>query len=633
MKLLDSINSPEDIKHLNMDELNSLCSELREYILENVSKTGGHLASNLGVVELTVALHRVFNTPHDKIIWDVGHQTYAHKILTGRKNKMSSLRQLNGISGFPKRNESIFDVFDTGHSSTSVSAAMGMARARDLNNEDYEIVAVIGDGALTGGMAFEAINDAGRSNTKLLIILNDNEMSISKNVGGLSRYLSRIRTTKGYLSTKRDVEKILNKIPVGKQIKSFLKRAKDGIKQIVVPGMLFEELGLTYMGPIDGHNIHKIIESLERAKNIEGPLLMHVITKKGKGYKFAEERPNEFHGVSAFNIETGEALKKSSQSYSDYFGMKMCEIAEKNENVVAITAAMTDGTGLRDFAKKFPNRIYDAGIAEQHAVTMAAGLAVSGVVPVVALYSSFLQRAYDQIIHDVALQNLHVVFAVDRAGLVGNDGETHQGVFDEGFLSLIPNMTVLSPADYREFGNMMEFAVSYNGPVAIRYPRGSMSEYIKNSEQSIVLGKGYIVEEGKDITIAAAGKMVKTAIETREILKTKNIDAEVLNLRFIKPFDKELIINSVNKTKSLVIIDEATVFASYAVNIYNILPKNLDVMVKTLPDEFIKQGSIEELLKENKLDADSIAAEIIKWKADNYDIDISNNYTCLKQGR
>lgn len=633
MKLLDSINSPEDIKHLNVDELNSLCSELREYILENVSKTGGHLASNLGVVELTVALHRVFNTPHDKIIWDVGHQTYAHKILTGRKNKMSSLRQLNGISGFPKRNESIFDVFDTGHSSTSVSAAMGMARARDLNNEDYEIVAVIGDGALTGGMAFEAINDAGRSNTKLLIILNDNEMSISKNVGGLSRYLSRIRTTKGYLSTKRDVEKILNKIPVGKQIKSFLKRAKDGIKQIVVPGMLFEELGLTYMGPIDGHNIHKIIESLERAKNIEGPLLMHVITKKGKGYKFAEERPNEFHGVSAFNIETGEALKKSSQSYSDYFGMKMCEIAEKNENVVAITAAMTDGTGLRDFAKKFPNRIYDAGIAEQHAVTMAAGLAVSGVVPVVALYSSFLQRAYDQIIHDVALQNLHVVFAVDRAGLVGNDGETHQGVFDEGFLSLIPNMTVLSPADYREFGNMMEFAVSYNGPVAIRYPRGSMSEYIKNSKQSIVLGRGYIVEEGKDITIAAAGKMVKTAIETREILKTKNIDAEVLNLRFIKPFDKELIINSVNKTKSLVIIDEATVFASYAVNIYNILPKNLDVMVKTLPDEFIKQGSIEELLKENQLDADSIAAEIIKWKADNYDIDISNNYTCLKQGR
>lgn len=614
MKFLDNINTPDDIKHLNIDELNSLCGELREYILESVSETGGHLASNLGVVELTTALHKVFNTPRDKIIWDVGHQTYAHKILTGRKNQMSSLRQLNGISGFPKRNESIYDVFDTGHSSTSISAAMGMARARDLKKEDYEIVAVIGDGALTAGMAFEALNDAGRSNTKLLIILNDNEMSISKNVGGLSRYLSRIRTTKGYLSTKKDVEKLLNKIPVGKQIKSILKRAKDGIKQIVVPGMLFEELGLTYMGPVDGHNIHEIIESLETAKNIEGPLLMHVITKKGKGYKYAEERPNEFHGVPAFNIETGKTLKKSEVSYSDYFGMKMCEIAENNEHVTAITAAMTEGTGLKNFALKFPGRFYDAGIAEQHAVTMAAGLAVSGFIPVIALYSSFLQRAYDQVIHDVALQNLHVVFAVDRAGLVGDDGETHQGLFDEGFLSLIPNMTVLSPADYREFGSMLDFAVDFNGPVAIRYPRGSMNENINKSDLSISLGKGYIVEEGKDITIAAAGKMVKTAIETSKILKTKNIDAEVLNLRFIKPFDKGLILSSVNKTKSLLIIDEAAIYASYAGNIFNILPKNTDVLLKTLPDEFIKQGHVDELLTENKLDAESIAADIIKWR-------------------
>lgn len=614
MKFLDNINTPEDIKHLNMEELSFLCVELREYILESVSKTGGHLASNLGVVELTVALHRVFNTPHDKIIWDVGHQTYAHKILTGRKHAMPSLRQFKGLSGFPKRSESIYDVFDTGHSSTSISAAMGMARARDLKNEDYEIIAVIGDGALTGGMAFEALNDAGRSNTKLLIVLNDNEMSISKNVGGLSRYLSRIRTTKGYLSTKKDVEKLLSKIPVGKQIKSVLKRAKDGIKQIVVPGMLFEELGLTYMGPVDGHNIHEIIESLEIAKNIEGPLLMHVITKKGKGYKIAEERSNEFHGVSAFNIETGEALKKSSLSYSGYFGMKMCEIAEENENVVAITAAMTDGTGLKDFAVKYPNRIYDAGIAEQHAVTMAAGLAARGIIPVVALYSSFLQRAYDQIIHDVALQNLHVVFAVDRAGLVGNDGETHQGVFDEGFLSMIPNITILSPADYREFGNMLEFAVSFDQPIAIRYPRGAMNENINNSDLSIDLGKGYIVEEGKDITIAAAGKMVKTAIETREILKEKNIDAEVLNLRFVKPFDKELIMKSVSKTKKLVLIDEAPIYASYAMNIFNILPKDIEVLLKALPDEFIKQGSIDELLIENKLDADSIATDITKWR-------------------
>lgn len=614
MKLLDNINTPEDIRHLNTDELNTLCGELREYILENVSKTGGHLASNLGVVELTVALHKVFNTPHDKIIWDVGHQTYAHKILTERKNQMSSLRQYKGISGFPKRNESIYDVFDTGHSSTSLSAAMGMARARDLKKENYEIVAVIGDGALTGGMALEALNDAGRSNTKLLIILNDNEMSISKNVGGISRYLSRIRTSKGYLSTKKDVDKLLSRTPVGKQIKSVLKRAKDGIKQIVVPGMLFEELGLTYMGPVDGHNINEIIEYLETAKYLEGPILIHVITKKGKGYKFAEERPDEFHGVSPFNLETGEALNSSSESFSDYFGLKMCEIAEKNENVTAITAAMTDGTGLKIFAERFPNRIFDAGIAEQHAVTMAAGLAVRGIIPVVAIYSSFLQRAYDQIIHDVALQNLHVIFAVDRAGLVGNDGETHQGVFDEGFLSMIPNMTVLAPVDYREFGNMLEFAVSYSGPVAIRYPRGSMKGNIKNSQTDINLGKGYIVEEGEDITIAAAGKMVDTALKTREILKEKNISAEIINLRFIKPLDQDLILRSVNKTKSLVVIDEAPIFASYAPNIITMLPKDVEVLIKTLPDKFIKQGSIDELLRENKLDADSTAADIIKWR-------------------
>ena len=612
--LLDSINKPEDIKHLNIDELNNLCGELREYILESVSKTGGHLASNLGVVELTVALHRVLNSPQDKIVWDVGHQTYVHKILTGRKSQMSSLRQFKGLSGFPKRNESVYDVFDTGHSSTSLSAAIGMARARDLRNEDYEIVAVIGDGALTGGMAFEALNDAARSNTKLLIILNDNEMSISKNVGGMSRYLSKIRTTKGYLSTKKDVEKLLNKTPAGGKIKTILKRAKDGIKQIVVPGMLFEELGLTYMGPVDGHNISEIIESLEVAKNIEGPLLMHVITKKGKGYKFAEERPNEFHGVSPFNKETGENLKKSTMSYSDYFGKKMCEIAEKNENVAAITAAMTDGTGLTDFGKKYPKRIFDAGIAEQHAVTMAAGLAANGVIPVVALYSSFLQRAYDQVVHDVALQNLHVIFAIDRAGLVGNDGETHQGIFDEGFLSQIPNMTVLSPVDYREFGNMLDFAVAFKGPIAIRYPRGSMNEFIKNSDQAVLLGKGSIVEEGQDLTIAATGKMVKTSLEVREILKAKNIDCEVLNLRFVKPFDKDLILKSVNKTNTLLMIDEAPLYGSYALGIINELPKNVDVLLKTLPDEFIKQGSIDELLKENKLDADSIAADIIKWR-------------------
>ncbi len=616
MRYLDKINSPEDLRLLNINELKILSSELREFIIQSVSKTGGHLASNLGVVELTIALHYAFNTPDDKILWDVGHQSYIHKILTGRKDQMSTLRQLNGLSGFPKRCESNYDVFDTGHSSTSVSAAIGMARARDLKKENYEIVAVIGDGALTGGMSFEALNDAGRSNTKLVVILNDNEMSISPNVGALSHYLRKLRTDTRYLATKKDVEKLLSELPVGgDRLKSFLKRAKDGIKKMVVPGMLFEELGLTYMGPIDGHNIEELLNSFKTAKNIEGPLIMHVITKKGKGYKYAEQRPNEFHGVSPFNVITGENLKKSSVlSYSKVFGDKICEIAEKNENVVAITAAMTDGTGLTGFEKKFPDRIFDAGIAEQHAVTMAAGLAVNGIVPVVALYSSFLQRAYDQVVHDVALQNLHVVLAIDRAGLVGNDGETHQGVFDEAFLTQIPNMTVMAPSDYREFKNMIEFAVNeYDGPIALRYPRGSSSGYINNSDTKIEKGRGVVAAAGKDITIAASGKMVTTAMEVREILKNTGMDAEVLNLRFIKPLDENMILKSVNKTKRVVIIDEASSYGVAAM-IKSIIPRSVDVLLKTLPDKFIKQGSVDELLTENKLDPQSIADDIINTK-------------------
>ena len=615
MSYLDNINSPTDLRELNVNELKILSSELREYIIESVAKTGGHLASNLGVIELTIALHYSFNTPYDKIIWDVGHQSYIHKILTGRKNQMSTLRQLNGLSGFPKRAESVYDVFDTGHSSTSISAAIGMARARDLKSEDYEVAAVIGDGALTGGMAFEALNDVGRSNTKLIIILNDNEMSISKNVGGLSQYLRKLETDSRYLSTKKDVEKLLNDMPVGgRRIKSFLKRAKDGIKQMVVPGMLFEELGLTYMGPIDGHNIEELLQSFKTAKNLEGPILMHVITKKGMGYKYAEQRPNEFHGVSPFNVLTGENLKKpAGPSYSDVFGEKLCKIAEKNENVVAITAAMTDGTGLTGFAKKFPKRTFDAGIAEQHAVTMAAGFAVNGVTPVVALYSSFLQRAYDQVVHDVALQNLHVILAIDRAGLVGNDGETHQGVFDEGFLCQIPNMTVMAPCDYREFENMLEYAVNqYSGPIAIRYPRGSSKSNITGSDTKIEKGKGVIAAPGKDVTIIASGKMVNTALDTREVLKSKNIDVEVLNLRFAKPLDKELILKSVNKTERAVIIDEACCCGA-ALIIKDVMPKSVDVMLKTLPDKFISHGSVDELLNKNGLDSQSIAEDIEKW--------------------
>lgn len=615
MSYLDNINSPVDLRELNIDELGILSSELRKYIIESVAKTGGHLASNLGVVELTIALHYSFNTPEDKIIWDVGHQSYVHKILTGRKSKMCTLRQLNGLSGFPKRAESIYDVFDTGHSSTSISAAIGIARARDLKNENYEVVAVIGDGALTGGMAFEALNDVGRSNTKLIIILNDNEMSISKNVGGLSQYLRKLRTNSKYLSTKKDLEKLLNDMPVGgERIKSFLKRFKDGIKQMVVPGMLFEELGLTYMGPIDGHNIQELLHSFETAKNLEGPIIMHVITKKGMGYKYAEQRPNEFHGVSPFNVMTGESLKKSTElSYSEVFGNKLCDIAGKNENVVAITAAMTDGTGLTGFSKMFPRRIFDAGIAEQHAVTMAAGFAVNGIIPVVAVYSSFLQRAYDQVVHDVALQNLHVILAVDRSGLVGNDGETHQGVFDEGFLCQIPNMTVMAPCDYREFENMMEYAVNqYNGPIAIRYPRGSSKSNINGSDVEIERGKGVIAAHGEDITIIAYGKMLKVAMDTREILKSKSIDAEVLNLRFVKPLDKELLLKSTNKTKKAVVIDEACCYGA-ALIIKDAIPKSVDVMLKTLPDKFISHGSVDELLNKNSLDSQSIAEDIKIW--------------------
>mgnify|MGYP000879238199 CR=1 FL=1 len=615
MKYLDKINSPYDLKDLNIEQINILCSEIREFLLETISKTGGHIASNLGVVELTVALHYSLNCPFDKIIWDVGHQSYIHKILTGRKEKMDTLRQLNGISGFPKRDESVYDVFDTGHSSTSISAAIGMARARDLKKDKYEIVAVIGDGALTGGMALEALNDAGRSNTKLIVVLNDNEMSISPNVGGISKYLSKIRTEPGYLTTKKDIEKLLDMMPYcGKRLKRFLKRAKDGIKKMVVGGMLFEELGFTYMGPIDGHNINDLLEALRRAKNIEGPLLIHVKTVKGKGYRFAEERPDDFHSVGAFNINTGESLNnKNKSSYSDVFGHKLCEIARSNENVVAITAAMTDGTGLKEFSQEFPRRLFDIGIAEQHAVTMAAGFAVNEITPVVALYSSFLQRAYDQVIHDVAMQNLHVVFAVDRAGIVGNDGETHQGIFDSAFLCQIPNMAVIAPSDYRELENMLEFAVNrYNGPISIRYPRGASAAYIKNSDINIEIGKGIIVEEGNDLTIVTSGKMVKTAVEVKEILKNKRIDCEILNLRFLKPLDEALILDSVRKTKKAVIIDEAVKDGSIALKIKSILPPDINTLSITLPDRFIKQGNIDELLKENKMDSEEIAKNILE---------------------
>lgn len=613
--ILDQVNSPEDLHELTYDEMNLLSSEIREFLLETLSKTGGHLASNLGVVELTLALHYAFNLEKDKLIWDVGHQSYVHKILTGRKDKMDTIRQIDGLSGFPKRSESNYDVFDTGHSSTSISAAIGMARARDIKNEQYNVISVIGDGALTGGMAFEALNDIGKAKTKLIVVLNDNEMSISENVGGLSTHLSKSRTKTRYLSTKKELETLLENTPfIGKSIKIFLHKIKEGIKKMIIPSMLFEELGLTYLGPIDGHNISDMVEVFESAKKFNEPVLIHVCTKKGKGYKYAEERPNDYHSVSAFDIKTGKVLKKSSNSsFSDKFGDKLCEIASTNEKVVAISAAMIDGTGLANFAKKFPDRTYDVAIAEQHAVTMAAGMAINGIVPVVALYSSFLQRAYDQIVHDVATQNLHVVIAIDRAGIVGNDGETHQGVFDEGFLIQIPNMTVLAPANYLELENMLEFAVNkYYGPIAIRYPRGSSELTINNYSMPIIYGKGVIVDEGNDITIVTHGRMVSIATKVRDILKEKGIDVEVLNLRFLKPLDKELINKSVKKTNNVLILDETSRDSSICDRVIALLENSPNTIIKTFPDEFVKHGNVDDLFKKYRMDAESIAEDIAR---------------------
>jgi len=611
--LLSKVNWPEDLHQFTFKDMKLLSEEIREFLIDTISKTGGHLASNLGVVELTIALHYAFDLSKDKLIWDVGHQSYVHKILTGRKDKLSTIRQMDGLSGFPKREESNYDTFDTGHSSTSISAAVGIARARDLKKEDYNVLAVIGDGALTGGMSFEALNDIGKNNTKLIVILNDNEMSISENVGGLSTHLSKARTATRYLNTKQDIDNLLVKIPgAGKAIKNFLRTLKEGVKKMILPNMIFEEIGLTYLGPIDGHNIAEMVDVFERAKYINEPVLIHVCTKKGRGYEYAEERPNDYHGVSAFNIETGQSIKKVTiPTYSDVFGNKLCEIAENNNKVVAISAAMIDGTGLCEFLKKYPSRIFDVGIAEQHAVTMAAGFAVNQMVPVVALYSSFLQRAYDQIVHDVATQNLHVVFAVDRAGIVGNDGETHQGVFDTGFLTQLPNMTVMAPADYNELNSMLEFAVNkFNGPIALRYPRGSSSMSISNSAKEIEIGKGLIVNEGDDMTIIAYSHMVEVAVDIAEKLKKENINVEVINLRFLKPLDDNLILKSATKTNKVLIIEETSNDAGMYNKINGLLPKTIDVLVKTFPDIFIKHGNPNDIYKKYGFDSDSIIKNI-----------------------
>ncbi len=599
--MLEKINSPEDLKKLNIEEKNKLAQEIREYVLQVVSENGGHLASNLGVVELTLALHSVFNMPKDKIIWDVGHQSYVHKIITGRREEFKTIRKLDGLSGFPKINESEYDDFDTGHSSTSISAALGMARARDLKGDNNQVIAIIGDGALTGGMALEALNDAGYSQTKMMVILNDNEMSISKNVGGLNLFLSKLRTKKLYKKSNISAKKVLNNVPaIGKPIVKVVQRIKRSIKQLVIPKMFFEDIGFTYLGPVDGHNIEQLENILKLSKQVEGPVLIHVLTKKGKGYKIAEENPDRFHATSPFDIETGKTKKEKKSDYSKVFGEKLVNLAKNNEKIVAITASMKDGTGLTKFAKEFPERFFDIGIAEQHAVTMAAGMAKEGMIPFVPIYSSFYQRAYDQVIHDVAIQNLPVIMCIDRAGLVGQDGETHQGLLDMAFFRLVPNLTIMAPKDFKELEEMMEFAITLKRPVVIRYPRGGEDTSIKfENQEKIELGKAQILKEGKDVSIIAIGNKVAKAMKMAKHYEIEGLDAEVINARFLKPLDVETIKKSIEKTKKVITIEDGTKINGLGTAIKELIIdenlKDVEIQELSLPDEFIRHGTVEEL--------------------------------------
>lgn len=626
--LLDSINSPLDIKELNIEQLNVLSEEIRQFIIKNVSITGGHLASNLGVIEITLALHYVFDSPFDKIIWDVGHQAYVHKILTQRKDMFDSLRQYGGISGFPKRSESVHDIFETGHSSTSISAALGISRARDIKGEKGKVIAVIGDGALTGGMAFEALNDAGHSKTDIIIVLNDNEMSISRNVGAVSAHLSKIRSSPKYSRMKKDVKSFLNWIPfIGKPMARGIERLKNSFKYLLVPGVIFEELGFTYMGPIDGHDIETLIRVIKRASNMHGPVLIHTVTKKGKGYYFAEKNPEKYHSIAPFNPCTGEVIKKNTKlTYSEVFGTKLLDIASKNDKIVAVTAAMPEGTGLKEFKSKFPSRFFDVGIAEQHAVTMAAGLAVGGLKPYVAIYSTFLQRAYDQILHDVCMQNLPVVFAIDRAGLVGKDGETHQGMFDISYLRHIPNITIMAPKNFLELEEMLDFSSSFNSPLAIRYPRGS--DGILEESQALPLNslQWEMLKEGKSfIVLIAVGKMVDIAYQSAQILQEESIDVAVVNARIIKPLDEGFLTNLAKYYDVWLTLEDNVVKGGFGSSINEFIAQkgyNITMINYGLPDKFITHGDVNTLMENLGLDPKSIAWQIKriigKYEANSY---------------
>lgn len=615
--ILDKINSPEDIKQLKEKELNQLAGEIREYIIDTVSETGGHLASNLGVVELSLALHKVFDSPHDKIIWDVGHQAYIHKLLTGRKEKLKTLRTLGGLSGFPKRSESVHDIFETGHSSTSISAALGIAKARDLSGEDYNVIAVIGDGALTGGMAFEALNNAGDFPTRLIVILNDNNMSISSNIGGMANYLSKIRTVPAYFKLKASVGSALKRIPIlGNAMFDSAERLKNWFKYLLVPGIIFEELGFKYLGPIDGHDIHNLEYVLKRAKSYNGyPVFIHVITKKGKGYEKAENEPDKYHSVAPFDIESGKSKKSSSgRSYSDVFGDWILKAALIDKRIAAVTAAMPDGTGLAKFSKQHKDRFFDVGIAEQHAVTFSAGLAVGGYKPYFAVYSTFLQRAYDQIVHDVCIQNLPVTFAIDRAGIVGTDGETHHGVFDIAYLRHMPNITIMSPKDGKEMEQMLDLTLQMDSPCAIRYPRGTEDNFDDNNNP-VSLGKSELLLHGEHAAIIAEGRMVKIAYKACQQLKARGFSMTLINARFIKPLDEEILIETAKKHDIIFTLEDGILsggMGSGILEFYNQKNINTNVNLLAYDDKFITHGEIEELHKIHEMDADGIAAKVEK---------------------
>lgn len=616
---LEKIEKTNDIKEIGAENYNALAEEIRQFLIHSISVTGGHLGSNLGAVELTMALHLFLNLPEDKIIWDVGHQSYTHKILTGRRDGFINLRKYGGISGFPKRKESDCDCFDTGHSSTSISAGLGMVKARDLEGGKNMIVSVIGDGSLTGGMAYEALNNASRLETNFIIILNDNNMSISENVGGVSKYLNNIRTADMYLDLKEGVyDSLHGKSKYGDKMVSRIRRVKSSFKHLVVPGMFFEDMGITYLGPVDGHDIQAMLRILKEAKKVRGAVLVHVNTEKGKGYGPAERHPARFHGAEPFDIETGiPSAPRTKANYTDIFSTVMCKLGQRDEKVVAITAAMPDGTGLKRFRNMYPDRFFDVGIAEEHAVTFAAGLAAGGLKPIVAIYSSFLQRAYDQILHDVCIQNLPVIFAIDRAGLVGSDGETHQGIFDLSYLSSIPNMHIMAPKNKWELSDMIKFALAYGAPMAVRYPRGEAFDGLKENREPIAYGKSESIYREKDIMLLAVGSMVKTALEVRGKLIEKGYSCSLTNARFVKPIDEEAVKEACEDHKLIVTMEENVASGGFGEKVracVDLLHTGTEVLCVTIPDEYVEHGNVELLKREVGIDADSIVERIVAYK-------------------